>query len=64
MNKDIMRAAGFGAEVERFENGLCVLCSKPVVIAELRNDMSRSEYEISGMCQTCQDGVWKPEDQQ
>jgi hypothetical protein len=38
------------------ERNICVLCRKPAV--EFRDALSQKEYRISGMCQTCQDGVF------
>ena len=34
--------------------GKCTYCAEPVV-HEFRNELSRREFEISGMCQSCQD---------
>lgn len=34
----------------------CRTCNKP--ITEFRDDLSRKEYQISGMCQECQDSVF------
>lgn len=39
------------------EQGKCPLCTKPV--GEFRDDLSRKEYSISGMCQDCQDEFFK-----
>lgn len=36
--------------------GRCPICTKPV--GNFRDDLSRREYEISGMCQDCQDEVF------
>lgn len=58
MNKDIMRAAGFGKQVELTEQGICPMCEKPVNISKLRDQASRKEYEISGLCQSCQDEIF------
>lgn len=38
----------------------CPLCKQP--IGEFRNKLSEREYEISGMCQTCQDRVFTEPD--
>ena len=35
------------------ENGLCPHCKNP--IGQFRNDISKREYQISGLCQECQD---------
>lgn len=37
------------------DNGICPFCKKPVNIDEFRDDLSRKEYRISGLCQKCQD---------
>lgn len=44
------------------ENETCVMCHK--AIGPFRDDLSRTEYTISGICQTCQDVVFAepPED--
>ena len=56
MNKDIMKQAGFSKEVTMVENGVCPTCCKPIDLRYgFRNDKSRREFEISGMCQKCQD---------
>jgi hypothetical protein len=58
MNKDMMKAAGFGKQVERFEQGKCVFCKKPIFLNDFRNEISKREYGISGMCQECQDKIF------
>jgi len=39
-------------------SGLCMVC--PGEAKEFRDDGSRTEYAISGMCQECQDTVFGP----
>lgn len=56
MNEDIMRACGFGQEVDVVKQGLCPSCKKP--ISRFRDDLSFKEYNISGLCQKCQDQVF------
>ena len=53
MNRDIIIAAGLQQAVERFEDGLCATCGDHAGL--FRDDLSRREYTISGMCQPCQD---------
>lgn len=36
--------------------GLCPLCGK--AIGDFKDELSEREYEISGLCQACQDGVF------
>lgn len=43
-------------------NDVCVRspygCGGPAT--EFRDERSREEYRISGLCQVCQDGIWPP----
>lgn len=39
---------------KRKEEGLCPFCGKEVSIDEFKDELSRREFEISGMCQECQ----------
>ena len=45
---------------EKIEKGLCSACSEKLLgeSSEFRDDISREEYTISGMCQKCQDNVF------
>lgn len=38
------------------QEGKCPTCGQPV--GEFKNDLSRKEFGISGMCQKCQDSVF------
>lgn len=38
------------------DNGECPTCGLP--ITDFRNEISRREFRISGMCQKCQDSVF------
>jgi hypothetical protein len=40
--------------------GICVLCLLPAT--EFRDEISRREYDISILCQDCQDEVFAPEE--
>ena len=62
MNRDIMKQAGFEKEVMMFENSVCPTCCRPINLSNgftptglFRNAKSWAEFEISGMCQKCQD---------
>lgn len=54
MNKEIMRAIGFGPEVNLIDAGRCPLCTHPVDPSSFSDALSRREWEISGLCQSCQ----------
>jgi uncharacterized protein YlaI len=43
---------------DRISQGLCPLCGSIVDIDDFRDDLSRTEYQISGMCQECQDRIF------
>lgn len=58
MNKAIMKAAGFGKEVEMVENGYCPDHGEKIPIQGFKDDLSRKEFTISGLCQECQDSVF------
>ena len=39
--------------------GICVICeAKDIEISSFTDDVSVREYQISGMCQVCQDTIW------
>lgn len=40
------------------ERSVCVFCSEPVTESSFRDERSRKEYTISGLCQKCQDEVF------
>ena len=42
------------AEAEK----ICVFCHKSIKMKDFRNELSRKEYKISGICQRCQDDVF------
>jgi hypothetical protein len=58
MNKRILQLAGFGEEVKAVERGDCPLCKRKVNKDEFRDELSRKEFEISGLCQLCQDEIF------
>lgn len=54
MNKEMMKKLGLKACVDCFEHGFCPVCRRPVS-NDFRDELSRKEYQISGLCQECQD---------
>lgn len=46
----------FPEEIKNVEEGKCPTCSGP--IGTFRDELSRKEYSISGMCQKCQDSIF------
>jgi hypothetical protein len=57
--KRILRMAGFREQIDAVEHGCCPFCKQPVSIDEFRDEKSKKEYQISGMCQRCQDGLFQ-----
>ena len=57
MNKQIMSAI-FPEETKRVEQGLCPLCGKEVKEEDFKDELSKKEFKISGMCQSCQDSIF------
>ena len=43
----------------RAKIGLCPFCCNPVKVESLVDGLSLREFMISGLCQKCQDGVFK-----
>jgi hypothetical protein len=61
MNEEIMKACGFGEQVQRMKDGRCAWCGVPINLTHFRDDLSRKEWHISGMCQHCQDAAFAAE---
>ena len=53
-----MQSIGFEKEVELVENHQCPFCKKPVDENSFKDQLSKREFKISGLCQKCQDGVF------
>lgn len=57
MNQEIMRKAGFQKEMDAVNMGLCPICKKPIIDSEFRDELSKREFRISGLCQKCIDKI-------
>lgn len=58
---DEMMRKVFPEQMERRDNGECPFCGKKIDPAEFRDELSRREFDISGMCQACQDDFFSDE---
>ena len=58
MNKEIMKQLGFSQQVNDVENNICPFCKKKININDFKNYISIKEYNISGLCQRCQDEIF------
>ena len=52
----------FELEYERRSKGLCPTCGE--VPGEFKDELSKKEFKITGMCQTCQDDVFECEEEE
>jgi hypothetical protein len=57
--EDILEKTGFSEQVKNMKQGLCAFCKTPVNVADFRDALSHKEFGISGLCQKCQDGVFR-----
>jgi len=58
MNKEIMRDLGLKKEIKLAEQKKCPFCKKSIDLNSFRDKLSLKEYEISGLCQECQDEMF------
>lgn len=54
MNEEIVKKV-FPKESERIKKGNCPFCNKEINEEDFKDDLSRKEYKISGLCQSCID---------
>lgn len=62
MNVNIMKAVGFDNEVELVKAKKCPFCSETVGQESFRDAKSIKEFQISGLCQKCQDSFFGEEE--
>jgi len=57
--KDGLAKKLFGRTLsESLEKHICVRCGRPVNDGDFRDEVSKKEYYLSGLCQKCQDEIW------
>ena len=57
MNEEIMKQV-FPKAVAAVKEGICPFCHQKVDTNSFRDDLSRKEFGISGLCQKCQDDTF------
>jgi hypothetical protein len=57
---DKLKKSGiFNKEAKLIEEGKCPFCAKLIdEKTEFRDEISRQEFKISGLCQACQDKIF------
>ena len=55
--KEFMDTA-FPEEAERRKAGRCPFCNKTINSDDFRDEISSREFNISGLCQECQDNTF------
>jgi hypothetical protein len=45
--------------LERLKNNQCPMCGAEIKMTDFRDSLSLKEFTISGMCQVCQDEIFK-----
>lgn len=57
--KDKLAKDSFGRTLsESKEKNICVMCGASCEHDDFKDDLSRKEYSISGICQKCQDDLF------
>lgn len=59
MNKEILRKMGFKDLVDLVDSKKCPFCKQTVYLKDFKDELSKKEYTISGLCQKCQDETFK-----
>lgn len=58
--KDLLREFGFNEQMDNVDKGLCSMCgSSKVKYNDFKDSLSWKEFQISGMCQKCQDDFFE-----
>lgn len=55
--KNILKQMGFGNAVKNIETGYCPFCKNKINIEDFKDELSKKEYFVSGLCQKCQNKV-------
>jgi len=55
MNENIVETI-FPGTIDKIQEGICPFCNNKV--GDFNDELSKKEYNISGLCQTCQNKVF------
>ena len=62
MNEAIMVEAGFKDKVDLIKSRKCPFCKNVINMKDFKDELSKKEFKISGLCQVCQDDIFKEEE--
>ena len=63
--RDFAAQVCFGDKaIKRLRRGECPACGAREAAATIRDLLSRKEFHITGLCQNCQDDIFKPQVEQ
>lgn len=62
MNREILKMCGFEDEVNDVDSGRCPFCKLTVRSTDFTDDLSLKEFQLSGLCQECQDKTFCSEE--
>lgn len=62
--KENLESYGFQNKVKKVRNKKCPFCNKPIDMKSFTDSISVREYQISGLCQACQDDIFGEEDEE
>jgi hypothetical protein len=57
LNKRVFKL--YPEKLKLVQRGNCVICKKKIKEKDFRDEKSRKEYSISGICQACQDTLFE-----
>lgn len=58
MNEKII-GKHFGEKIKLIAEKKCPACEKEINMDDFKDRLSKKEFEISGLCQSCQDEMFK-----
>jgi transcription initiation factor IIE alpha subunit len=59
MNSDLVSMGGFAFALDLINEGKCPVCGEEVEREDFKDELSRKEFDISGLCQGCQDKTFE-----
>ena len=58
MSENIIHTIKINKIIDIIENSICPICGEKINIEDFTDEISKSEFYISGICQKCQDEIF------